>query len=298
MYEHPLWNLAGEALADIRAHYEPAVERIITESGLDGWTWGLLLSAFTFEPESTTPARLQVRGPYTAVEAYLARLSAAAGRGYLAEASPGEYRLTDTGRAELERFIEEVRAAMSQADPLPQAAGARLAGLLDRLVQASLKALQPPEPRCIQLNYKLMPEAIPPLPYIEQAVSCLNAYRDDAHVAAWQPSGLSATALEFLTLLWRGEVDSLDAVCQRLANRGHAPQAYAEALAELRARGFIEGPEGAPHVIEAGRAFRDQVEANTDRYFFAPWSGLDDAEKAELADLLTRLRDGLKGRVP
>jgi len=287
---------------------EPLIERIITESGLDGWTWGPLLTAFTFEPESTTPARLQARGPYTAVEAYLARLSAAAGRGYLAEAPPGEYRLTDTGRAELERFIEEARAAMSQADPLPRVDGERLAVLFDRLVQSSLsctvraptpdEALPPPEPRCIRLNYKLMPAATPPLPYIEEAISCLNAYRDDAHVAAWQPSGLSATALEFLTLLWRGEADSLDAVCQRLAHRGHPPQVYAEALAELRARGFIEGPEGTPHMTEAGRAFRDQVEADTDRYFFAPWSGLDDAEKAELADSLTRLRDGLKGKVP
>ncbi|MEW6230865.1 MAG: hypothetical protein AB1566_00960 [Chloroflexota bacterium] len=298
MNEHRLWNLAGEALAAIRTQYEPVIERIIAESGLDGWTWGLLLSAFTFEPESTTPARLQIRGPYTAVEAYLARLSAAAGRGYLAEASPGEYRLTDAGRAGLERFIEEARAAMSQADPLPQADGARLAGLFDRLVQSSLRALPPPEPRCIRLNYKLMPAVTPPLPYIEEAISCLNAYRDDAHVAAWQPSGLSATALESLTLLWRGEADSLDAVCQRLAHRGHPPQVYAEALAELRARGFIEGPEGTPHVTEAGRVFRDQVEADTDRYFFAPWSDLDDAEKAELADLLTRLRDGLKGKVP
>ncbi|MBI5956559.1 MAG: hypothetical protein HY871_06105 [Chloroflexi bacterium] len=46
MNEHRLWNLAGEALAAIRTHYEPAVERIITESGLIGWTWGLLLTAF------------------------------------------------------------------------------------------------------------------------------------------------------------------------------------------------------------------------------------------------------------
>ncbi len=187
---------------------------------------------------------------------------------------------------------------MAQADPLPQADGAWLAGLLDRLVQSSLKALPPPEPWAIGLSYKLMPAAIPPLPYIEQAISCLYAYRDEAHIAAWQPSGLSATALESLTLLWRGEADSLATVCQRLAHRGHPPQAYAEALAELRARGFIEEPEGAPHVTEAGRAFRDQVEANTDRYFFAPWSCLDDAEKAELADLLTRLRDGLRGKVP
>jgi hypothetical protein len=47
-------------------------------------------------------------------------------------------------------------------------------------------------------------------------------------------------------------------------------------------------------VTEVGRAFRDRVEADTDCYFFAPWACLDDAEKAELTDLLIRLRDGLK----
>lgn len=107
----------------------------------------------------------------------------------------------------------------------------------------------------------------------------------------WQPSGLSATALESLTLLWRGEANSLAAVCEKLAHRGHPPQVYAGALAELRERGFVEGPDSTPRVTDAGQTFRDQVEADTDCYFFVPWSCLDEAEKAELAGLLSRLRD-------
>jgi len=292
MDEHKLWNLTLEALAAVRTHYEPVIERFIAESGVT--TWGLLLMALTLEPETTSPARFQVRGPYTAADAYLGPLAAAAEKGYLAEGAPGEYRLMEAGRAEALRFIEEARAAMAEADPLPLADSERLSGLLDRLVQASLATPPPPGTRCISLSYRLMPAASPPLPYIEQAISCLAAYRDDAHLAAWQPSGLSATALEALTFLWRGEADSLDALCKRLAHRGHPRQVYAQALAELRERGFIEGPDSAPQVTEAGRAFRDQVEADTDRYFFAPWACLDNAEKAELADWLARLRDGLK----
>lgn len=294
MNDHTLWDLTREALAVIRTHYEPVMERIITESGLDGWTWGLLLAAFTFEPETTTPARLQVRGPYTAADAYLDRLAAAAEKDYLTEVAPGEYRLTNAGQAETHRFIEEARAAMAEADPLPEADSERLINLLDRLVQACLDTPPPPDTWSISLSHKLMPAASPPLPYIEQAISCLAAYRDDAHLAAWQPSGLSATALEALTFLWRGEADSLDTLCQQLTRRGHPRQTYAQALAELRERSFIEGPDSAPQVTEAGRAFRDQVEADTDRYSFAPWACLDDADKAELTDLLTRLRDGLK----
>jgi len=181
---------------------------------------------------------------------------------------------------------------MADVDPLPPVDSQRLAGLFDRLVQSSLNTPPPPDTWCISLSYKLMPAAHLPLPYTEQAISCLAGYRDDAHLAAWQPSGLSATALESLTFLWRGEADSLDAVCEKLAHRGHPRQVYAGALAELRERGFVAGPDSAPQVTEAGQTFRDQVEADTDRYFFAPWTCLDEAEKAELAGLLTRLRDG------
>lgn len=304
MDEHKLWNLTLEALAAIRAHYVPVAERITVESELDGWTWGLLLAALTLEP--MTPSRLQVRGPYTAAEGYLARLAAAADKGYLAEVAPGEYCLTEFGRAETQRFIEEMRAVMAEADPLHLADSERLASLLDRLVQACLNTPPPPDTLrlrsgqawCISLSHRLMPAASPPLPYIEQAISCLAAYRDDAYLAAWQPSGLSATALDTLTFLWRGEADSLNALCERLSHRGHPRRVYAQALAELRERGFIRGPDSAPQVTGVGRTFRDQVEADTDRYFFAPWACLDDAEKTELADLLTRLQDGLKESAP
>jgi len=292
MDDHELWELTQDAWAALDAHLEPIIERLSAESGVDHAAWGLLLAALTFEPETTTPAHLQMRGPYTAAEGYRTRLAAAGEKGHLTEVARDEYRLTDAGHAATRRFIEELRAGMADVDPLPPVDSQRLAGLFDRLVQSSLNTPPPPDTWCISLSYKLMPAAHLPLPYTEQAISCLAGYRDDAHLAAWQPSGLSATALESLTFLWRGEADSLDAVCEKLAHRGHPRQVYAGALAELRERGFVAGPDSAPQVTEAGQTFRDQVEADTDRYFFAPWTCLDEAEKAELAGLLTRLRDG------
>jgi len=313
MNDHELWDLLRQAYAAIASRYDPVAERIVTESGVDARTWGILLAVLTF---GLTPSPLHppspllagegkgdwgvearwflVRGPYTAAEAYQSRLAATASKGYLAEVAPGAYRLTETGRAATERFVAELRAAMAQADPLPHAAAARLASLLERLVQASLHKPSPPDTWSISLSHKLMPAADPPLPYSEQLISCLTAYRDDAHLAAWRPSGLSATALEALTLLWRGEADSLEALCQKLAPRGHPRQVYAQALAELRQRGFIAGPDDAPRLTPAGQTFRDQVEAATDRYFFAPWGCLNAGEKEELAGLLIRLQDELK----
>jgi hypothetical protein len=163
------------------------------------------------------------------------------------------------------------------------------------LVHASLNTPPPPDTWSINLSHRLMPSREPSLPYVEQAFSCLGGYRDDAHLAAWRPSGLTAEVLEALTLLWRGNVDSLDKLAERLTHRGHPGRVYAEALDELRDRGFVVGADGALQVTEAGRRFRDGIEADTDRYFFAPWDCLDDAEREELAQLVIRLRDGLGG---
>ncbi len=192
------------------------------------------------------------------------------------------------------QFIADLRAVMVAYDPLSAEDGEQLAELLGRLVQASRDMPPPASLKSIELSYNLMPDRIPPLPFSEQAISCLAAYRDDAHVAAWRPTALSGPAIESLTLLWRGQADSLETLQQRLMRRGHPPQVYPDVLVELRGRGFIDGPDEALVVTETGRAFRQQVEEDTDRYFFLPWSCLSPDEKRVLADLLTRLREGLQ----
>jgi hypothetical protein len=294
----PLWQSIQEAYRAIIPTYEPLIDQFCAETGLDGSAVNWLLAALTFEPEPISPERLGVRGPYTAAAAYLAGLAELARAGYMVEVAPGEYRLTGLGRAEIIRLVADVRAAMVKADPLPTEDGVRLADLLERLVRACANTPPPPDTWSIDLGVKLMPAKSPPLPYTEQAISCLSGYRDDAHLAAWQPSGLSAPALEALTLLWRGEADSLDEMVETLSRRGHPVEVYIEALGELRTRGYIEGADGFPIVTEAGSDFRGRVEAKTDRLCFAPWDCLDADEKDELVELLARLQEGLAGGGP
>jgi len=111
--DRTVWDLARKSWATLGPHFMPIFERLSAESGLDLPTWGLLLAALTFEPETITPGRLQVRGPYTAADDYLARLATAAETGHLGEVAPGEYSLTKAGRTEAQRSIEEVRTAMA-----------------------------------------------------------------------------------------------------------------------------------------------------------------------------------------
>ena len=139
-----------------------------------------------------------------------------------------------------------------------------------------------------------MPPQQPALPYIEQQFTALSAYRDDAHLAAWQESGLSATALETLTLFWKGEVGSLETLCKHLERRGHTCRVYQDSLDELRGLGYLQGPDQAPWLTGAGRVFRNQVEDDTNRYFFAPWACLKKKDRKALVDLLADLKNGLR----
>jgi hypothetical protein len=298
MKEQELGILIREAWTALSPHYENAIECIIDESGLEGRVWGVLLAVLTFEPELTTPAHLLVRIPYTSADLYLERLKSAAQAGYLEEVEPGKFRLSLLGQSELNHFIIEARNAMSCANPLSFSESIRLTGLLEKLVQSCLDTEPPPGRWSIRHSFKLMPSKDPPMPYIEQAFSCLSAYRDDAHLAAWKQSGLSATALETLTLLWRGDVHSLDLIVEKLEYRGHSLWVYADALAELRECGYISGSDDKLEITPTGKYFREHVESDTDGYFFSPWSCLSDSEKVELGELLINLRDGLNETVP
>jgi len=297
MDNESLWNLTKEVLKLIRSHYEPALEPIILSSGLDARIWGMLLAAQTFEPENTSPAHLMVRGPYTSAEQYLIRLHAAAAKGYLEEVSRGEFRLTEKGKEGVNQFIWKARDRMEKADPLNKETSRELALLFERLVKGCLATPPPPNTWSIDLCNQLMPALEPPLPFIEQAISCLYAYRDDAHLAAWRNSNLSATAFEVLTYLWRKEADSLEKLLDLLASRGHSDEVYLDALAELRDRKFIAGGRSKLRVTPEGRGFRDKVEMDTDKLFFTPWSYLSSNEKDRMEGLLVRLWDGLKVRV-
>lgn len=284
-----LWKQMRESWMKIEASFDPAIKPIVAESELNIREWMLLIAALTFEPEETTPSHLLVRGPYTSSDQYLSRLENAADRGYLENRSNNSFRLSDKGREAVLNFIKVAREAMVAAALLPVEDARTLIELLECLVKNSLDTPPPPNTWSIKLSYKLMPAYEPAMPYIEQAISCLSAYRDDAHLASWQSSGLSAIALESLTLIWRGQVSTLHQLTEKLAFRGHPDKVYRDAMAELRAHDYISGFQNVMRVTEEGKLFRDRVEASTDHYFFAPWSCVNADEKEQMAEILKQI---------
>jgi len=135
----------------------------------------------------------------------------------------------------------------------------------------------------------------PTLAHIDQALDDLNAFRDDAHLAAWRPHNISGHAWELFTFLWRGEVKNANEMVEKAAQRGHSLEAYQAGLNDLLQRGWIEpAGENTYRVTETGKQLRQAAEDATDRYFFTPWLVLNEAETNELHDLLTRLEISLK----
>ena len=73
---------------------------------------------------------------------------------------------------------------------------------------------------------------------IDQYLSDLDAYHDDAHLDARRAYAVSGQAWEAFTYLWRDGRISAEALAARLARRGHGRDGYAAALEELAARGW------------------------------------------------------------
>jgi len=284
-----LWTLARQTAKATVPIYQPAFEQFQASRKIDDWTIGILMAALSFEPQPISPALLSIRGPYTSAEAYLNKLKSAAEADFLIEIDPGKFHLTAQGRLDIQNLMDQGRTLMAEADPLAPDESQQLAALLDHLVRACLDGTPPPGKWCVRHAWKLMPQPEPPLPYTEQALSCLSAYRDDAHLAAWLASGLSAVALETLTCLWRAEVDSSEAINQKLGYRGHPKAVYSNALVQLRKLELIAGADHSLRLTVHGKAVRDQIEKTTDEYFFKPWSSLNEGQKAELANLLQHL---------
>ncbi len=291
-----LWPLMWQAWGALTAHYGPAIDHAAEELGIPLGEWyGWLQAAYLFEPEPVSARRLHMRSAYTAparLEAYLVK---GVHLGLLEPIGGGEYRLTEAGRAGVEHNIEAAYAAMASLRPLPESELKRLASLLGRLVEANLATPESPGKWCLRIARRYDPGVeAPVMERLDQYLSDLSAYRDDAHLASWRQHGVSGQAWEAFTLVWRGEAATLDELYGKLARRGFAREDYVRALQELVERKWVTESEGHYSATGLGDALRQEAEAETNAYFYAAFEWLTEAEIADLRDLLTRFSAALK----
>jgi hypothetical protein len=260
-----------------------------------GW---FLIQAAEFDPEPLTVANLRVRDVYASDRIVEALLELMASEGWLARsAQTTTYALTPAGRALVERRIQRQRALVEHLTPLPEGDLALLASMLGRLIDASMAAPTPPGVWCLAHSRRRAPAMdAPALVRIAQYFSDFNAFRDDAHMAAWQPHIVDGYIWEAFAYVYAGQAHMATTLFEQLSYRGYSTAEYAAALELLTRRGWLEpAPAAGAYCVTAdGNAVRKEVERLTDNYFYAPWECLAEAEIAELGDILMRLTTQLR----
>jgi hypothetical protein len=300
MITSDLWPLALEAWGQLRTLYGPVMAQAAgSDAGFPlGAYYGWILPALGLDPEPISARKLAAWAPFTALALDESRLAASAELGFLRRAEAGDYYLTQAGRAAAQRVTTAAYDFMRTLQPLPSEGLSQLFDLLRRVVEACLAAPEPPGQWHLRLSRRTDPgEQAPVVARIDQLLTDLNAYHNDASLAVWQPYGVSGAAWEAFGHLWRGDSYTLDELYARLSYRGHSRETYADALLEVIARGWVvESGEGYL-VTQAGQEIREGAGEATARYFFAPWACLDEGELGELGKLLAAFRDGLREAV-
>ncbi len=284
-----LFTTARQAIGGL---FGPAYQQQLEALGLAGQDSYLLAVASDFEPQPISPARLQIRNPYSNAQFAADGLADMARRGLVEASGGGEYCLTAAGHEKVRALDNILRDTLGNAGSLPETE--TCAALLRKLVDAALVAAEPADRTCVTTNRHSDPGPQGPvLLRILQCLADLNAFRDDAHLGAWRPTGVSGPAWEAFTFLWRGDVTGPADLAEKLPYRHFTADDYRAAVGELVDQGWVTAEDGVYRVTNDGRALRQQVEDLTDRYYYGAWQALSPAELTDLGVRLEHLRDGL-----
>jgi hypothetical protein len=293
-----VWQDGLEVMNALTPFYqEEAVARIREAQAQDAWF--VLLTCAGAEPDALTADALAALAPYTAPDQREERLGKALQGGFLSEESPGHYRLTVSGREALAAFFDYAQAAIAAVPVLDTADLETVARLLQRIVEATAGLPEPASKNNLAGSRWTDPGpegAV--MARIDQYLTDLQRYRDDAHIAAWQPYGVGGRSWEAFTLLWRDQAHTAGELVENLPYRGYSADDYGETLQSLARQGWIEAVGDTWRVTRRGRALREEAEEATDAYFYAGWDTLDSTELELLGSLLAQLLAALREAAP
>ena len=226
----------------------------------------------------------------TSDEPLRATASASESAGLIAWAD-GRWSLTDKGRTALDEFRRAIDAHYASLASIPTDELERLADLLDQAFRATSTSAEPKTrehtPRAARYRWQ---EPSSAMARLDAAIVGLWQVRDDCHVQAWRDAGLAGPALDVLTKLWRKEAKTV----KELSGPARPEADTRTAVQQLRDAGLVApGPHQADQADRAdlvvtakGTGTRERIEAETDRYFFAPWPESVGAKASWIVDRL------------
>jgi DNA-binding MarR family transcriptional regulator len=258
--------------------------------------WFLVL-AQEFDPEPLSVERIRVRAVWSSERIVAALLDLMASEKWLDRVG-AEYHLTDDGRAVIQGLTERrhtilapliTHLAADEVEPLER--------LMRRVLDASSEHPSPPGTWSLAHSRNRMPnDDAPTVHKLFQYCADFNAYRDDSHMAAFQPLGVEAYAWEAFSHIWRGTANTAQAIFDILPHRGYSRTEFAEGLRHIAERAWIKTDDGEMYqMTDEGRKIRQEVERLTNEYFFGAWSCLSESEIEEVHQRMSDLKVKLEG---
>ena len=194
------------------------------------------------------------------------------------------YSVTETGRLLLHQIEHAARAYIGLLLPSPALPLPALAATLLALVY---RAWQAPEPvikaHQARTQRRLPVEGAPALVQVEWAILGLWEARDDAHIAAWRAYRFSGPVVDILSRIWSKEAQTLPRLITTL-EASQEPADIEHGIGHLVQSGYISASSDQVELTLQGQQIRDQIEAETDRIFFASWDQMADSDVIWLAE--------------
>ncbi len=245
-----------------------------------------------FFANNLKPELFLKRNPYAKPESVLEILEDAVEAGYLEVDGQGGYRPAEKGSSAIEAVHKAFYAKINQINQFSDEKLKELASLLATLVDSIDQSELAGGKICYKVSHGgHIQVELGTLAQVDQLLDDLNAFRDDAHIAAWKPVGVDGHTWEVLTLVWNGEANTVEKLVERLLYRQHEAGEYQVTLQDLVQRGWIEEDTEGYLVTEEGKKIRDKAEADTNTNYFKPWEALSEEEINRLGDLLSELKE-------
>jgi len=238
--------------------------RAMEKLGLDRPSYFFAMDLATQDPRGARPQDIGNSAYRTTDDALQTTAAAGESAGLISWAG-GRWSLTAKGTSAVGELRRAIDAHYASQVPIAKDELDRLAALLDAAYQAAATSTEPATrehtPRAARYRWQ---EPSSAMARLDAAIYGLWQIRDDCHVQAWRDAGLTGPALDVLTRVWKGEAATEDEITTQ------RPEDVRAALQQLRAAGHLTaGP--ALELTPNGTATRERIEAETDRYFFAPW---------------------------
>jgi predicted transcriptional regulator len=287
-------DLSTKIAQGIGAQTHPKLQEYLEGiEGLEGQDIAFIQIGYAFAPDNLTLEGFIERGPYTNPANFEEQMEASVERGWLKTVKKGQYQLSEKGKRLAEDFFGQWDNWFGSLPALTINDTERVAELLAKLVETAYQLPKPAQKPTLEIGMHLKPESdSPAILRVRRHITDLAYYRDDAHIAAWQPYGVSGKVWETVTFLWRGEATTGEEMVEKVGEfRHYDANDYNAAFDKLVTQGWAAAENGKYSITEKGKKIRQEAEDVTDQLFYAPFRRLTEEETKELNRLLEELAE-------